>query len=185
MANYDFNNFKKNMAAAEEWLRKELSGIRTGMASPAVLDSVKVDVYGAPMALKEVASIVIEGARSLRIAPWDKAQVKEIEKAITISNLGLSVVTDSDGVRVNFPELTSDKRKDFAKVAKDKLEDAKKHVRGHREDVMRDIQAKEKSGGFGKDDIFRLKNEMQKIVDDANKKLDALYDKKEKEIMGN
>jgi ribosome recycling factor len=135
------------------------------------------------MALKEIASITIEGARTLRVSPWDKTQVKEIEKAITIANLGVSVATDTDGVRVNFPELTSDKRKDFAKAAKDKLEDAKKHVRGHREQVIKDLQAKEKAGGYEKDEIFRLKNEVQKIVDDFNKKLEDLYARKEKEIL--
>ena len=184
MATYDFTPFKKNIASAEDWLKKELGQIRTGQATPAVLDGVKVDVYGAPMALKEVASVVIEGARTLRIAPWDKAQVKEIEKAISTANLGLSVVVDDQGVRVNFPELTSDRRKDFAKMAKDKLEDAKKHVRGHRDQVIKDLQGKEKTGGFGKDDIFRLKNEVQKMVDEANKKLEDMYAKKEKEIIG-
>jgi ribosome recycling factor len=180
---YDFNPFKKNLASAEDWLKKELQQIRTGQASPAILDGVRVDSYGAKLALKEVASVLIEGARSLRVAPWDKAQVKEIEKAITAANLGVSVMTDDQGVRVNFPELTSDKRKDFAKLAKDKMEDAKKHVRGHRDQVVKDLQAKETAGGYGKDEIFRLKNETQKMVDDANKKLEDLYTKKEKEIL--
>ena len=180
---YDFNPFKKNLASAEEWLKKELTQIRTGQASPAVLDGVRVEVYGTPMALKEVASIIIEGARTLRLTPWDKAQVKEIEKAVNEANLGMSVAADGEGVRVNFPELTSDKRKDYAKTAKDKLEDAKKHVRGHRDQVVKDLQAKEKASGFGKDEVFRLKNETQKIVDETNKKLEEMYAKKEKEIL--
>src|SRR3954471_18879422 len=100
---YDFNPFKKQLAGAEEWLKKEFQQIRTGQASPAILDGVKVQVYGAPMALKEVASVMIEGSRSIRVAPWDKAQIKEIEKAITVANLGVSTVVDGDGVRVNFP----------------------------------------------------------------------------------
>jgi ribosome recycling factor len=180
---YDFNPFKKQVAGAEDWLKKEFQQIRTGQASPVILDAVRVDVYGVPTALKEVASIMIEGARTLRISPWDKAQVKEIEKAITVASLGVSVVVDDQGVRVNFPELTSDKRKDFAKVAKDKLEEAKKQIRGHRDHIIKDLTAKEKSGGFGKDEIFRLKNETQKMVDDANKKLEEAYTKKEKEIL--
>ena len=180
---YDFNHFKKNLADAEEWLKKELQQIRTGQATPLILDGVKVEVYGAPLSLKEVASVTIDGARSLRVAPWDKSQVKDIEKAITAANLGVSVSSDGEGVRVNFPELTSDKRKDFAKMAKDKLEDAKKHLRGHRDVVVKDLQAKEKAGGYGKDEIFRLKNETQKMVDEANKKLEDLYTKKEKEIL--
>jgi len=180
---YDFNQFKKQLAGTEEWLKKEFQQIRTGQASPNILDGVKVMVYGAPMALKEVASVLIEGARSLRIQPWDKSQVKEIEKAITVANLGVSVVIDGDGVRINFPELTGDRRAQIAKTAKDKLEEAKKEVRRHRDIVVKDLQAKEKEGGYGKDEIFRLTKETQKTVDDANKRLDDSFAKKEKEIL--
>ena len=181
---YDFNPFKKQLAGAEDWLKKEFSQIRTGQASPQILDGVKVEIYGAPMSIKELASVTIEGARSLRISPWDKGQTKEIEKAITVANLGLSVVVDDQGLRVNFPELTADRRKDIAKLAKDKLEEAKKQVRSHRDTIIKDLQNKEKEGGYGKDEIFRLKNETQKMVDDCNKKLDEHYSKKEKEILG-
>ena len=181
---YDFNPFKKHLASTEEWLKKEFTQIRTGQASPAVLDSVKVEVYGAPMALKEVASVTIEGARTLRIAPWDKSQTKEIEKAITVANLGMAVVVDDQGLRVMFPELTGERREQIAKIAKEKLEESKKQVRGHRDVVIKDLTAKEKEGGYGKDDIFRLKNDTQKLVDDLIKKLDEMYTRKEKEIVG-
>jgi ribosome recycling factor len=180
---YDFNNFKKQIAGAEDWLKREFTQIRTGQASPGVLDSVKVEVYGAPMGIKELASVMIEGARTLRITPWEKGQAKDIEKAISVANLGLSVVVDDQGLRVMFPELTADRRKDIAKMAKDKLEEAKKQLRGHRDAVIKDLQAKEKEGGYGKDEIFRLKNEMQKFVDEAVKKLDEMYVKKEKEVL--
>lgn len=180
---YDFNPFKKQLAGTEEWLKREMQQIRTGQASPAILDGVKVQVYGAPMALKEVASILIEGARTIRIQPWDKAQVKEIEKAITVANLGVSTVVDGEGVRVNFPELTGERREAIAKTAKDKLEEAKKEVRQHRDKIVKDLQTKEKEGGYGKDEIFRLKNECQKIVDDTNKRLEDAFAKKEKEIL--
>ena len=180
---YDINPFKKQLAGTEEWLKKEFQQVRTGQASPAILDGVRVEVFGAPMALKEVASVVIEGARTLRVAPWDKAQVKEIEKAISIANLGVSVVVDDQGIRVNFPELTSDRRKDFVKLAKDKLEESKKQIRQHRDGVVKDLAAKEKAGGYGKDEIFRLNKDVQKIVDDTNKKFEELFAKKEKEIM--
>lgn len=180
---YDFIQFKKQLAGAEEWLKKEFQQIRTGQASPAILDGVKVMVYGSPMSLKEVASVLIEGARTIRIQPWDKAQVKEIEKSITVANLGVSTVVDGDGVRINFPELTGERRAVIARTAKDKLEEAKKEVRRHRDAVIKDLQAKEKEGGFGKDEIFRLKNETQKIVDEAVKKLDDAYARKEKEIL--
>lgn len=181
---YDFNPFKKQVTGVEDWLKREFQQIRTGQASPNVLDTVKVDVYGAPMSLKEVASILIEGARTLRVAPWDKGQIKDIEKGVIAANLGLSVVVDDQGLRINFPELTADRRAEIAKMAKTKMEDAKKQVRQHRDTVVKDLDAKEKAGGVGKDDIFHLKKDMQKIVDDCNKKLDEAYTKKEKEILG-
>ncbi len=180
---YDFNPFKKQLAGAEEWLKKELQQIRTGQASPAVLDTVKVEAYGTPMSLKEVASVTVEGARTLRISPWDKSQTKEIEKAITVANLGLSVVVDDQGLRVNFPELTGERRQQIAKSAKERLEEAKKQVRGHRDVIIKDLQTREKDGAMGKDDAFRAKNDAQKLVDDANKKLEESFAKKEKEIL--
>ena len=181
---YDFNPFKKHLASSEEWLKKEFQQIRTGQASPAVLDAVKVEVYGAPMALKEVASVTIEGARTLRISPWDKSQTKEVEKAITIANLGLAVVADDQGLRVMFPELTGERRTEIAKIAKEKMEEAKKQIRGHRDIVVKDLATKEKDGLMGKDDAFRAKNDGQKLVDEMNKKLEEHYSKKEKEIVG-
>ncbi len=180
---YDLNPFKKQLAGAEEWLKKELQQVRTGQASPNILDGVRVESYGAPVPLKEVASVTLEGARTLRISPWDKGQVKDIEKAITVANLGLSVVVDDQGLRINFPELTGERRKEIAKSVKDKLEDAKKQIRNHRDGIVKDLQAKEKAGGYSKDDIFRLKNDVQKLVDDANKRLEDAFAKKEKEIL--
>ena len=181
---YDFNPFKKQIASTEEWLKKEFQQIRTGQASPSILDSVKVEVYGAPMALKEVASVMIEGARTLRVSPWDKSQVKDIEKGITLANLGLSVIVDDQGLRVNFPELTSDRRAEIVKTAKEKLEEAKSQLRRHRDGVIKDLDGKEKSGAMGKDDVFRGKKDAQKLVDDCNKKLEGEFAKKEKELIG-
>lgn len=180
---YDFNPFKKQLAGAEEWLKKEFQQIRTGQASPSILDSVKVEVYGAPVGMKEVASVTIEGARTLRVAPWDKGQIKDIEKAISIANLGVSVVVDDQGLRVNFPALTAESRAQIAKMAKEKMEEAKKQVRSHRDVVVKDLQAKEKSGAMGKDDAFRGTKDAQKLVDEANKKLEDAYAKKEKELL--
>lgn len=180
---YDFNPFKKQLTSSEDWLKKEFQQIRTGQASPAVLDNVKVEVYGAPMGLKEVASVTIEGARTLRISPWDKSQTKEIEKGITAANIGLAVIVDDQGLRVMFPELTADRRTEIAKMAKEKMEDAKKQVRQHRDVVVKDLQSKEKDGFMPKDDAFRASKDAQKLVDEANKRLEDAYVKKEKEII--
>lgn len=180
---YDFNKFKKTLSGAEEWIKKEFSGIRTGQASPTFLDSVKVDSYGTPSSISQMASVATEGPRTLRVVPWDASQIKDIEKAIMIANLGVSVSIDDRGLRVNFPELTAERRTQIVKIAKERLEEGKKQVRMHRDEVMKDLKGKEKAGGLGKDEVFRLEKETQKYVDETNKKLEDIYNKKEKEIM--
>ncbi|MFH1454977.1 MAG: ribosome recycling factor [bacterium] len=179
---YDFKKLKENIKGAEEWLKKEYSGLRTGIASPTILDGVCVEVYGSRMPINQLANIGIEDARVIRITPWDKSQSKTIEKAITVANLGVSVGIDDKGVRIFFPELTTERRTLLIKTAKSKLEETKIKIRGFRDDTWEEIQAKEKEGGMGEDDKFRYKNEMQKIVDDGNTGLEVLLAKKEKEI---
>lgn len=179
---YDFTKFKKSLTGTEDWVKKEFSGIRTGQANLALLDSVKVDSYGTLSPISQVASMTTEGSRSIRIVPWDTTHSKEIEKAITLANLGVSVSIDDKGLRVNFPELTSESRLGILKLAKERLEEGRKQIRIHRDDVMKDLKAKEKAGGIGEDEVFRHEKEIQKFVDEANKKLDELYTKKEKEI---
>jgi ribosome recycling factor len=180
---YDFSKFKKGIAGAEEWLKKEFSGIRTGQASPAILDGVKVESYGALVQLSQVGSVSTEGPRTIRIVPWDLSQSKDVEKAISLANLGVSVVVDDKGLRINFPELTEERRKDIVKIAKEKLEDGKKRIRISRDEVMKDLKLKEKDGGMGEDEVRRNEKEIQKMVDEANKRLEELYSKKEKEIL--
>ncbi|MFO0719086.1 MAG: ribosome recycling factor [Candidatus Paceibacterota bacterium] len=180
---YNFSPFKQSIKDLEEWLKKEFSSIRTGRATPTILDGVFVESYGSKMPINQIGSIAIEGARSLRISPWDMSQAKAVEKAIMVSNLGLSVAVDDKGLRVTFPELTTESRNTFVKMAKQKLEEARVTLRTEREKVWDDIQAKEKEGGMGEDEKFRLKAEMQKMVDEANEKLEELATGKEKEIM--
>jgi len=181
--NYDFTHLKTKLEEIQKWLSGEFSAIHTGRAIPALLDSVMVDSYGSKTAVNHVASVVAEDPRTLRVAPWDKSQIKDIEKAINDANLGVSVSSDDQGLRIFFPELTTDRREAFVKIAKEKLEDARVSVRGEREKVWSDIQAKEKNGEISEDDKFYLKDELQKIVDDENKKLEVMTDKKEQEIM--
>jgi ribosome recycling factor len=179
---YDFTKFKKSLSGTEEWTKKEFSSIRTGQASPMLLDGIRVDSYGVPTPLVQVGSVMTEGPRTIRIVPFDNTISKEIEKAITLANLGVSVSVDDKGLRVNFPELTSESRNTIVKLAKERLEEGKKQIRLHRDDAMKDLKAKEKAGGIGKDEVFRHEKEIQKFVDDTNKKLDEIYSKKEKEI---
>lgn len=173
---------KKRFSEIVEWLDKEFSTIRTGQATPTLLDSIRVESYGAMLPLNQVGSVGIEDARTLRISPWDASQVKAVEKAIVDADLGLSVVTDSSGVRVIFPELTGERRQQLVKLAKSKLEDARVSVKAVRDDIMKTIDAAEKAGDMSQDDKFAAKEEAQKLVDAANRALEARFAEKEAEI---
>ena len=149
-----------------------------------VLDGVSVESYGSYQPIKNVASISVEDPKTLRISPWDKNQIKAIEKAITVADLGLSVATDDAGIRVIFPQLTTETRQKLVKVLKEKLEEARITVRRERGDVLDDILKQEKEGKMTEDERMRSKDELQKIVDEANKNLEVLFEKKEKEVIG-
>ncbi len=179
---YDFKPLDAKLAGSREWLAREYQGLRTGRATPAILDSVMVQAYGSMMPLKQVAMVSIEDARSLRVQAFDTALIKDIERGITVADLGVGIGSDSAGVRVTFPELTSERREQLVKLAKAKLEESRTAVRGARDECWKDIQAQEKDGLISEDDKFRLKEEMQKKVDAANGELEALFEKKEKEM---
>jgi len=179
---YDFSGFKKGTETTLEWLRKEYSGIRTGRAAPSILDSVSVSAYGSKVPINQVATITLEGAQSLRITPWDKTVSSAIDSAIRESNLGLSVSIDDGGLRVNFPELSSERRAQLQKLAKEKMEEARVRLRAEREKVVSDVDKREKSGELSEDDKFRIKAELQKLVDATNAQIVEIGEKKEKEI---
>lgn len=179
---YDFSKLKTNITETEEWLTRELSGVRTGRATPTLLDAVKPEAYGTRTPLRELANISVEDARTLRIIPWDKDLLKVIEKAITEADLGISVATDDMGLRVSFPELTSERRIQLSKIAGDKTEQAKVTLRGHRTDALKALDAAEKEGGMGEDEVKRLKAEVQKMIDAGNEALVQHLQKKEVEI---
>lgn len=174
---YNTTNFKVELKKIEEWLSKEYASVHTGKATPMVLDSIMVESYGSRMPIKNVASISIEDAKTLRIAPWDKGQIRDIESAIMEANLGLSVVSDSDGVRAIFPMLTTENRTKLAKILKEKLEDGRISVRKARQEEM-DILT-----DMSEDEVKRAKDEIQKCVDEANKNLEAIFAKKETDVM--
>ena len=175
---YDFSNLKLKTEETKSWLEKEFSTIRTGRATPTILDSISVESYGAKTPLKQVASITIEDARTLRVSPWDTSQVQAIEKAIAEANLGLSVVVDDKGLRAIFPELTAERRTTLLKIAKEKTEQAKITLRGERDSVWNEIQEKQKEGTLSEDEKFKLKDDMQKIVNDLGLLLDGMYERK-------
>jgi ribosome recycling factor len=179
---YDFSPLKTKIQETEEWLSRELGGVRTGRATPTLLDAVKAEAYGARTPLRDVAAIAVEDARTIRIAPWDKELLKPIEKAIIEADLGVGVSTDDQGLRVSFPELTSERRTQLSKIAGDRTEQAKVTLRSHRTDAIKALDAAEKEGGMGKDEVARLKTEVQKLIDAGNEALVALFQKKETEI---
>jgi ribosome recycling factor len=179
---YDFSKFKKEVAGIEEWLKKEYGGIRTSRATPAILDTVLVESYGAKVPVKQIANITGEDARTIRVIPYDVSQSKDIEKAVVLANLGLSVAVDDRGVRVSFPELTAERRISLIKVAKEKLEHARASLRVLRDSTLKDIEAAEKKGGMGEDEKFRLKTELQKFTDAGNTAFADALQRKEKEI---
>lgn len=174
---YNTANFKQELKKVEEWLGKEYSQVHTGRATPMVLDSISIESYGSRMPIKNVASISLEDPKTLRVAPWDKNQIKDIESGIMAANLGLSVVSDSDGVRVIFPMLTTENRARLVKVLKEKLEDARISVRKERGDEI------SKTEGLSEDEQKRAKDDIQKCVDETNKNLEVIFAKKESEVM--
>jgi ribosome recycling factor len=180
---YDFKELKAGISGVHTWLSNEFSGIRTGRATPALLDSISVEAYGTMMPIPQVASVSIEDVRMIRVAPWDMSLAKAVEKAIMLADLGLSLSVDDKGVRVIFPDLTAERRAMLVKLAKQKLEDARITLRGEREKTIKDIEKREKDGELSKDDVFRLKTELQKMIDEGNKGLEELFAKKEKEIL--
>lgn len=176
---YNFSQFKSGAESVCEWLRKEYTGIRSGQANPGILDSVRVEMYGSQLPVNQVATVLGEGARNLRITPWDKGALKPLDTAIREANLGVSVSIDEQGLRVSFPELTDERRQALLKLAKSKLEEARVKIRNEREKTLSEA---ERSATLSKDDKFRVKEDLQKLVDESNKKLEELFSKKEKEI---
>lgn len=179
---YDLKKIEQHIKEVAEWLGKEFTSIRTGRATPTLLDSIQVESYGARVPLQQVGSVTVEDARTLRITPWDPEGVKAIEKGIIDANLGISVNTDEKGLRVVFPELTSERREQLMRLAKAKLEDARVSLRSARDEAVKDIDAQHKSGDMSEDEKFRAKEALQKKIDEANKTLNEMIERKEKEI---
>ncbi len=180
---YNTTSLKADLAKISEWLRKEYSSLHTGQANPSVLDGITVNSYGTRQPVKNVASISIEDPKTLRVVPWDKSQMKEIENSIITSDIGLSVATDDSGLRVIFPALTGETREKLVKVLKGKLEDARISVRKERETAMKDVEARKADASMSEDDVKFAKNEVQKAVDEVNKTLEEIFSQKESVVL--
>ncbi len=179
---YNSKNFTVRGEEIVKWLEREFAGVRTGRATPALLDLVLVESYGTRVPIQQVGSVSVEDARTLRISVWDQSAIKAVEKAITEADLGVSVVADGSGIRVIFPELTGERRVQLLKLAKAKLEEARVSLRGARDEAIKEIDALEKAKEMSQDEKFSAKEDLQKKVDGFNGSLESHYTLKEKEI---
>ncbi|WP_243438675.1 ribosome recycling factor [Fundidesulfovibrio soli] len=174
---------KTRMEKASAALDKEFSHLRTGRASVALLDGIKVDYYGTPTPIDQLASVSTPDSRTITIQPWDRAAFGLIEKAIQKSDLGLNPVNDGKVIRIGMPPLTEDRRKELVKVGKKYTEEAKVAVRNIRRDANDSLKKKLKDKSLSEDDVRKGEAEIQKITDSFVAKLDQQFAKKEKEIM--
>ena len=171
------------MAKSVEATRGEFGTIRTGRASPQLLDRIEVDYYGTSTPLKQLASISAPEARLLTITPYDKSSIKAIEKAILESDLGLTPSNDGNVIRLQIPELNEERRRDLVKVVHNVAEESRIAVRNIRRDVMHDLRELKKEGEVGEDDERRAEAELQKRTDGAIGEIEALLKAKEEEIL--
>ena len=178
----NFTEYKNKIEEIQNWTRKEFSGIRTGAASIAVLDNVSVMAYGTMMPINQLANLGVSDSKSLLVTPFDTSIMKELEKGLSDANLGLSISTSSDGVRLSFPDLTSERRVMLMKLAKEKLEDAKVKLRKERDEVKKEIERLEKDKEISEDERFTKMEELEKMTKEATVSLDAIFDNKEEEI---
>jgi ribosome recycling factor len=173
---------EESMGKAVAHVSVEMARIRAGRASPAMLDSLRVDYYGTPTPVSQVANISTSDARTLLIKPWEKNMVSEIAKAIKNSDLGLNPVSDADGIRLNIPPMTEERRRDLVKQAKNEAESGKVRVRGIRKDVN-DALRKLQKDGAAEDAVKDAESKVQKYTDTHIADVDKLFVKKEAEIM--
>jgi ribosome recycling factor len=176
-------SLKSDMEKVVSQLKKEYERVRTGRATPALLDGIKVDYYGTPMPINQVANISVPEPRLITIQPWDKGIMPEIEKAIQRSELGLTPMNDGKVIRIAIPPLTEERRKELVKVVKKMAEEKKVELRNHRREANETLKDLKKEKVITEDDLFRYQEEVQKITDSFVEKIDALLESKEKEIM--
>ncbi|EPN6057011.1 ribosome recycling factor [Enterococcus faecalis] len=174
---------KEKMTKAEESLRRELGQIRAGRANASLLDRIQVEYYGAPTPVNQLASINIPEARVLMITPFDKNSIADIEKAIQMSDIGISPTNDGNVIRLVIPQLTEERRKELAKDVKKEAENSKVAVRNVRRDAMDELKKAQKNGDITEDELRSFEKDVQKLTDDSIKNIDAITAKKEQELL--
>ncbi len=177
------DKIKPNLDKTVEYLKSELAGLQVGRATPGLIEDLEIECYNQKMPLKQLANIQTPEPRSILIRPWDKGVIKDIEKAISRSRLGLSPVIEEDFIRLKIPPLSEERRKELTKIIQEKLEECRISVRRQREEIWRQVQDLEKEGKISEDDKFRAKDELQKVIDSYNEQIEEIAGRKEKEIM--
>lgn len=178
----DLEKFKPEFKKIEDFLKEELTGLRVGRATPALVENVAVDYYGTKTPLKQIASISAPEPRVLVIEPWDKNALPGIEKAILASNLGFSPVVDKNIIRITIPQLTEERRISLIKILSAKLEEAKIKCRGRRDEMMKEINDARNAKIITEDDRFKLKEKAEEMVKETIAHLENQAWQKEKEI---
>ena len=176
-------NAKTKMEKSINVMLSDFAGIRAGRANPSVLNKVQVEYYGAMTPVTQMAAVSVAEARVLVIQPWDKSTLKPIEKAIQASDIGINPQNDGKVIRLAFPQLTEERRKELTKQVKKYGENGKVAIRNIRRDAMEAFKKKEKASEITEDDLKQAEKDLQKLTDDSCKELDALLAKKEKELM--
>ncbi|MFC1700987.1 ribosome recycling factor [Patescibacteria group bacterium] len=177
------NQTKSELDKTIEYLKNELRGLQVGRATPNLVENLEVDCYERRMPLKQIASIQVPESRVIIISPWDKSIIQNIEKAIRQSRLGINPIVEEDLIRLSIPMMSEERRKELVKIVSEKVEECRINIRRHREDTWKKIQGMEQNGEISEDDKFRSKDELQKVVEEYNKKVEEMKDNKEKEIM--
>lgn len=175
--------YDDKMKKAIEFLESEYAGIRAGRANPHVLDKLRVDYYGTPTPIQQVGNVTVPEARIIQIAPWEKSLLRDIEKAILTSDLGINPSNDGSVIRLIFPELTEERRKDLAKDVKKKAEEQKVAIRNIRRDANDAFKKLGKTEDVSEDEIKSLEEQVQKMTDKYIKEVDVVMEEKTKEIM--
>lgn len=179
----DYNVVENKMNERIEYLVSELGNIRAGRANPQILNKISVEYYGTMTPLNQVASISVPEARQLVIAPWDKSLIGPIMKAIQVAELGINPMNDGNGIRLTFPELNEERRKEIVKTVKSLGEDTKVGIRNARRDAIDEAKKAQKAGEMSEDDLRGVEEKIQKITDKYVAKVDELVTGKEKEVM--
>ncbi len=174
---------EEKMTKTEHVVIHDFTGVRTGKASPSLIENIQVDVYGSNMRIRELAGITTPESRMLIVQPWDASTVHAIEKAIQKANLGLNPMVDKKSIRIVLPELSTERRLEFSKIAKKMAEDGRISVRHVRRDAMELLKKAKTDGGVTEDEVEHAEKTIQKFTDDHIKKIDTHLALKEKEIM--